>query len=72
VPARFEAHPIAIMGEYDGTFRSHLTRTPPAGPVTYYANDIPEARTGTPPRTGPLYVVETIDGRPWLVYQRTQ
>jgi hypothetical protein len=71
-PARFEAHPIAIMGEYDGAFRSHLTRTLPAGPVTYYGSDIPEPRTGTPPAKGPLYVVETIDGRPWLVYQRSQ
>lgn len=72
-PARFEAHPIAIMGESDGTaFRSRLSRTLPAGSVTYYANDIPEPHTGTPPAKGPLYVVETVDGRPWLVYQRTQ
>jgi hypothetical protein len=71
-PAHFEPHPIAIMGEYDGTFRTHLARRLPAGPMTFYANDIPEPRTGTPPNKGPLYVVETIDGRPWLVYQRTQ
>jgi len=72
-PARFEAHPLAILGECDDAgCRSQLQAKLPAGPVDYYADDIPTKRTGTPPRTGPLYVVQTIDGGPWLVYERGQ
>ena len=71
-PARFEAHPIAIMGEYDGQLRSQLQSKPPAGAVDYYANDIPEKHTGTPPAAGALAIVTTLDGKPWLVYMRGQ
>lgn len=71
-PARFDAHPIAIMGEYDGQFRSQLQAKVPAGAVDYYADDRPDKHTGTPPSSGPLAVVTTIDGKPWLVYARGQ
>ena len=71
-PARFEAHPIAIMGEVDGQFRSQLQAKPPAGAVDYYADDIPDKHTGEVPKSGALVVVTTIDGKPWLVYARNQ
>jgi hypothetical protein len=71
--ARFEPHPIAILGECDDAgCRSQLQTKLPAGPVDYYADDIPAKRTGTPPNAGPLYVVQTVDGKPWLVYERGQ
>jgi hypothetical protein len=71
-PARFEAHPLAILGEYDGQFRSQLQGKAPAGAVDYYADDIPEKRTGTPPAKGSLAIVQLTDGKPWVVYMRDQ
>jgi hypothetical protein len=73
-PAHFEPHPIAILGEYDGTvFRTRWTKTLPAQvpDAVYYRDDIPEPHPMTEwkvPAGNPVYVVQP----PWLLYQSRQ
>jgi hypothetical protein len=69
-PAHFEPHPIAIMGEYDGAFRSQWSRTLPAQvPAVYYRDDLPEPHPMTAwnvPAGNPVYVVAQAGS--WLLY----
>jgi hypothetical protein len=72
-PAHFVPHPIAIMGEYDGAFRSHWSRNLPAAVpgAVYYRDDIPEPHPMTDwkvPAGNPVYVVQP----PWLLFVSRQ
>ena len=66
-PARFVAHPIAIVGEIrdDGAFTSRLGG--PADRVLYYRDDSAQPVS---PDDDPRYVVVIADGLPWLVVTR--
>jgi hypothetical protein len=79
-PAHFEEKRIAVMGEVsaDGAFHTHLgpISALPAGPLTYYADALPDALPTTAPvdpklSGNPLYFVIEDQGLPWLAAVRS-